>query len=168
MKKATILLLLLLFVTLGGAAIRRSPKRPLIELGPKASIYIGSVRGGFGAELIANPLRNFGLRMDLTELSFGDGGTEFYFNLRSLSLDGMIYMPVAGLRPYAFVGFGLGANGRTNLAFRGGMGFNYSVTRSTDVFIEPGMIVTYVDDGGEDVTDVWFRFSMGGRFGILR
>ncbi len=168
MKKFTILVLLLMFVGVSHAAIRRSAKRPLIELGPKASIYIGSVRGGFGAELIANPLRNFGLRMDLTELSFGDGGTEFYFNLRNLSLDAMIYLPVSGLRPYAYVGFGLGADGRTNLAFRGGMGFNYSVTRTTDLFIEPGMIVTYIGDGPEDVTDVWFRFSMGGRFGILR
>ena len=168
MKKFIIIVLLLSLVGMSHAAIRRSAKRPLIELGPKASIYIGSVRAGFGAELIANPLRNLGLRMDITELSFGDGDTEFYFNLRNLSLDAMIYMPVSGLRPYAYVGFGLGADGRTNLAFRGGMGFNYSVTRTTDLFFEPGMIVTYIGDGGEDVTDVWFRFSMGGRFGILR
>ncbi len=168
MKKLTILILLVLLVGVSHAAIRRSLKRPLIEIGPKASLYIGSVRGGFGAEFIVNPLRNFGLRMDLAELSFGEGGTEFFFNLRSLSLDGMIYMPVSGIRPYAFVGFGLGADGHTDLAFRGGLGFNYSVTRTTDLFMEPSMMIFYNSSRDDDNTDVWFRFSMGGRFGILR
>ncbi len=168
MKKFTILVLLLIFVGVSHAAIRRSAKRPLIELGPKASIYIGSVRGGFGAELIANPLRNFGLRMDLAEFSFGDGEEVFYFNLRSLSLDGMIYLPISGIRPYAFFGFGLGADGHTDMAFRGGLGFNYSVTRNTDLFMEPGMLIFYNSARDGDETDVWFRFSMGGRFGILR
>jgi hypothetical protein len=168
MKKLTILILLVLLVGVSHAAIRRSLKRPLIEIGPKASLYIGSVRGGFGAEFIVNPLRNFGLRMDLAELSFGDGPTEFYFNLRSLSLDGMLYMPVSGIRPYAFLGFGIGADGNTDLQFRGGLGFNYSVTRSTDLFMEPGMMIIYNGGRDDDNTDVWFRFSMGGRFGILR
>jgi len=168
MKKLTILILLFVLIGTGNAAIRRSLRRPLIEVGPKASLYIGSVRGGFGAEFIVNPIRNFGLRMDLAELSFGDGATEFFFNLRSLSLDGMIYLPVSGIRPYAFLGFGIGADGHTDMAFRGGLGFNYSVTRSTDLFMEPGMMIFYNSSRDGDETDVWFRFSMGGRFGILR
>ncbi|UCD05432.1 MAG: hypothetical protein JSV98_10035 [candidate division WOR-3 bacterium] len=168
MKKLTILVLLFLLIGMSHAAIRRSLRRPLIEIGPKASLYVGSVRGGFGAEFVVNPLRNFGLRMDIAELSFGDGPTEFFFNLRALTLDGMIYLPVSGIRPYAFVGFGIGADGHTDMAFRGGLGFNYSVTRSTDLFMEPGMMIIYNSARDGDETDVWFRFSMGGRFGILR
>ena len=172
MKRMSILLLLLLMAGLGEAALRKSSKRPFIELGPKASLYIGSVGLGLGAEVLVNPLRNLGLRMDLAELYFGDrdgdgeGDTQFYFNLRGLSVDGILYIPVSGVRPYAFFGFGLAADGRTELAFRGGLGLNYPVTPGTDLFFEPGVIISH--NSARENTDVWFRFSMGGRFGIIR
>jgi hypothetical protein len=172
MKRMSIVLLLLLVVGLGEAALRKSSKRPFIELGPKASFYIGSVGLGLGAEVLVNPLRNVGLRMDLAELYFGDrdgdgeGDTQFYFNLRDLSVDGILYIPVSGIRPYAFFGFGFAADGRTELAFRSGLGLNYPVTAGTDLFFEPGVIILY--DSVRDASDVWFRFSMGGRLGIIR
>lgn len=168
MKKTLIILLILCAVIIGQAQTRRTAKRPLIELGPKASLYLGSLRFGVGAELLINPLRNLGLRFDLAELSFGDGDTRFAFNLRDISMDALLYIPMEGIKPYAFFGFGLAANeDRTNVEFRGGLGFNYSVTRSTDLFVEPGAIITY-NSYGEGATDIWFRLSMGGRFGLIR
>jgi len=166
MKKAITVALLLLMVGVSLGAARRPAQRPLIELGPKASLYIGSVRFGFGAELVINPLKNAGLRFDITELSFGDGNTQFYFNTRSISIDGMIYLPMSGINPYAFLGFGLAANGGTDVLFRGGLGFNYPMTRGTDLFLEPGIIIDYNSDA--DDTDVTFRLSLGGRFGLIK
>ena len=167
MKKVIIILFLLSVFIIGEAQTRKSAKRPIIELGPKASLYIGSLRFGFGAELLVNPLRNLGLRFDLTEVSFGDDNTRFSFNLRDISVDGVLYMQMQEITPYAFIGFGLAANeNTTNVAFRGGLGFNYSITRSTDIFVEPGAIITY-NSYAED-TDIWFRLSLGGRFGLIR
>jgi hypothetical protein len=172
MKRMSIILLLLLMVGLGEAALRMSSKRPFIELGPKANFYIGSVGLGLGAEVVVNPLRNVGLRMDLTELYFGDrdgdgeGDTQFHFNLRGLSVDGILYIPVSGIKPYAFFGFGVAADGRTEFSFRSGLGLNYSVTAGTDLFFEPGVIISY--NSARDETDVWFRFSFGGRLGIIK
>ncbi|UCF71538.1 MAG: hypothetical protein JSW49_04505 [candidate division WOR-3 bacterium] len=172
MKRLSIILLLLLMVGLGEAALRKSSRRPFIELGPKASLYIGSVGLGLGAEVVVNPLRNIGLRMDIAELYFGDrdgdgeGDTQFYFNLRNLTVDGILYIPMSGIKPYAFFGIGVAADGRTDFDFRSGMGFNYSVTSGTDLFFEPGIIVSY--NSARDETDVWFRFSFGGRLGIIR
>jgi hypothetical protein len=71
-----------------------------------------------------------------------------------------------GIEPYIFGGFGLAANGSTNIAFRTGMGFNYRMTRNSSIFFEPGVIIyynSYVDD-----TDLWFRLSMGAKFGLIR
>jgi hypothetical protein len=83
-------------------------------------------------------------------------------------MDALLYIPMEGIKPYAFVGFGLAANeDRTNVEFRGGLGFNYSVTRSTDLFVEPGAIITY-NSYAEGDTDIWFRLSVGGRFGLIR
>ncbi|MBE0432943.1 hypothetical protein IBX73_05685 [candidate division WOR-3 bacterium] len=164
MKKMLFLVMLILVVWPGEAA--RLTKRPLIELGPKASLYISSVNFGLGAEMVVNPLRSVGLRMDLAELSFGDGGTRFSFN--RLALDALIYIPVRGIKPYGFLGFGLSANGATHLTFRGGLGLNYAIARSADIYIEPGVIVDFVDIPDGSRTDATFRLSAGGRFGILK
>ena len=165
MKKLIFLALLLLVIWPGEAA--RLPRKPLIELGPKASLYIGSVRFGLGAEMVINPMRSFGLRMDLAEVSFGDGDTQFYLNLRSLSLDAMIYIPAGNIHPYGYFGFGIGADGYTNLHGRGGLGLGLSVTRGGELYMEPGVIIDFSNAGEVDRTDVWFRFSMGARFGVF-
>ncbi len=152
---------------MGNAQSRKSTKRPLIELGPKASLYIGSLNFGVGAELLVNPASNFGLRFDLTELRFGDDDTRFSFNMRDISMDAILYLPMEGIKPYAFVGVGLVTQNNTSVDFRGGLGFNYSVTRTTDLFIEPGAIITY-SSYGDGSTDIWFRLSLGGRFALIK
>lgn len=168
MKKVILFLLVFLMVGLSEAQTRKYAKKALIEFGPKANFYIGSVRLGLGAEFVVNPTRNIGVRIDFTEFSFGDGGTQFFFNLypSDLSIDGLYYIRMQGIEPYIFGGFGLAANGSTNIAFRTGMGFNYRMTRNSSIFFEPGVIIyynSYVDD-----TDLWFRLSMGAKFGLIR
>ena len=163
MKKTFFILLILCVAVIGQAQTRRAAKRPMIELGPKASLYLGSLRFGIGAELLVNPLRNLGLRFDIAELSFGEDETRFAFNLRDFSMDGIIYIPMQGIKPYAFLGLGLSAREvRTNFQFRGGLGFNYSVTRKTDIFVEPGAVIDYSSSGDDSNTDIWFRLSAEG------
>ena len=164
MKKIIIFVLIFLITGLSHAQVRRS-RKPLIELGPKVSLYLGhNTRYSLGAEIIVNPHRNLGLRIDLTELSFGEGDTQFFMNLRDISIDGMLYIPAQGISPYAFVGFGVAADGRTNVAFRGGVGLNYAITRGSDLFVEPGAVILY--NSASDETRVWFRLSLGARFGL--
>jgi hypothetical protein len=168
MKKLMLLILVLLMVGLGEAQTRRYARKPLVEFGPKANFYVGSVRLGLGAEFVVNPTRNVGIRIDFTEFSFGDGGTRFFFNLypNDLSIDGLYYLRMQGIEPYVYGGFGIAANGGTDVAFRAGMGFNYTMTRNSSIFFEPGVIVYYnsvVDD-----TDLWFRLSLGAKFGLIR
>jgi hypothetical protein len=166
MKKIFFILLLICMAVIGEAQTRKVARRSMIELGPKTSLYLGSLRFGFGAELLVNPLQNAALRVNLTELSFGDGGTRFHFNLRDISIDGILYLPMQGIEPYAFLGLGVAANGSTDVDFRGGMGLNFPITRGTNVFIEPGAIISY--DSYSEETDIWFRLSLGGRFALIR
>ena len=166
MKKAIIFISLFLLIGLSQAQVRRG-RRPLIELGPKVSLYLGhNTQFSLGAEILVNPLRNLGFRVDLTELSFGEGDTQFFLNLRNLSLDGILYIPAQGIKPYVFVGFGVAADGYTDVAFRGGLGLNYSITRGSDLFVEPGAVIRY--NSAADETRIWFRLSLGGRFGLTK
>jgi len=161
MKKLLVVLLLVLCLS---AAYAKRYKRPLVELGPKASLYIGSVNFGIGADVVINPLKNIGFRLDVTEVIFGDA-TVFSLN-RGASLDAFIYIPMKGVQPYAFVGFGLSANGGTIFLIRGGMGFDFVMNKKLKLFAEPGIIFTSVSNGASD-TDVTFRVSGGARFGIF-
>jgi len=170
MKKLFLILTILLIVSSVDAKILKRTKKPLVEIGPKASLYIGSVRFGFGAEVVFNPLKNIGFRMDLTELSFGDY-TQFHLNYVG-SFDALITIPMRGLRsmqPYLHCGFGFNVLGNeettTTFSIRAGMGINYPWSRTTDLFIEPGIIIY---DPGPGDSETIFRLSVGGRFGILR
>ena len=168
MKKVILFLLVILMVGLGEAQTRRYARKPLLEFGPKANFYIGSVRLGLGAEFVVNPTRNIGIRIDFTEFSFGDDNTQFFFNLypANLSVDGLYYINMQGIEPYVYGGFGLAANGGTHLTFRAGMGFNYTMTRNSSIFVEPGAIIHY--NSVSEQTDLWFRLSLGARFGLIR
>ncbi len=164
MKKFLIILVILLSVS---AVEARRIKHPLIEIGPKASLYISSVRFGIGAEVVCNPLKVVGFRTELIEVSFGDY-TNFYMNAGG-SLDALIYIPMRGIEPYIHTGFGFNvlSNGGsvTTFAIRAGMGLNYAVNRGTVLFVEPGIIIV---DSGVGGTDAIFRLSFGGRFGLLK
>jgi len=165
MKKFFAIFAILLSVSILDA---KRAKHPLIEIGPKGSLYISSVRFGIGVEVVCNPLRAVGFRTELIEVSFGDY-TEFYMNAGG-SLDALIYIPMRGIEPYIHTGFGFSviSNGGTNTTFsiRAGMGLNYAFNKQTILFVEPGIII--LDSGAGGGTDAIFRLSFGGRFGLLR
>jgi hypothetical protein len=165
MKRLFIILLILFAVASMQAKVYKSVRPSLIEIGPKGSLYISSVRFGIGAEVLFNPMPTFGIRVDATEVSFGNG-TVFYLN-HGGSLDALIYIPMRGMQPYVHTGFGFSviSNGgsATLFSIRAGLGLNYPMARNAKLFIEPGIII--YGNGG---TDVMFRLSMGGRFGLLR
>lgn len=168
MKKLIIFALLLVFVTTASALPVKKSRKSLVEFGPKASLYIGSVRFGIGAELVFNPIRNLGIRMDLAEFSFGEDLTEFHMNYGG-SLDALIHFPARSMNPYFYGGlslfsFSIDGFSDTFFAFRFGLGLEHAWDRNTNVFIEPGLIVA--DAGGD--TETMFRLSAGARLGILR
>lgn len=166
MKKILVVVAILLFVAAADAKIAKG-YRSLVEVEPKASLYIGSVRFGLGCDILVNPLKTVGFRFGLTELSFG-GHTQFYLN-HGGSLDALFYFPMRGMQPYVHTGIGFLVldtdPGGTNTFFtiRGGLGLNYPWSRGTNLFVEPGVIIS---DNGD--TDVTFRLSVGGRFRVLK
>ncbi len=173
MKKFVVLLTLLVAVSSLEAKVTRS-SRALLEIGPKGTLYLAvgpdnDVRFGIGAEIVVNPVRNIGIRLDITELSFGEY-TLFYLNQgffeRGLSLDVLIYFPMRNVQPYFHTGFGFTTVSEdpsfTYYSIRAGMGFNFSMKGGTDLFLEPGINIT-----GNGATDLIFRTSFGARFGIF-
>ncbi len=173
MKKIFLLIICLaIFVQAKGI---RQVRRSTLEIGPKASLYISDdAYFGIGAECVINPIRQVGIRLNITEVVFGNG-TEFYLNYGGwgfvgLSLDGFFYIPMSEMEPYVHGGLGLGivdpsgpGGSNTFLSFRFGMGLNYSVNPKTKIFVEPGIIVY---DGGAG-TKAMFRLSFGARFGVF-
>jgi hypothetical protein len=163
MKKLFIIMTILFIISSVDA---RMLKRSLIEIGPKASLYInGDIQFGIGIEVVVNPLRSIGFRLDLTEIRFDP--TTFHFN-RKGALDAFIYLPMKGLQLYVHSGIGLkihetGAGTQTHYSIQGGLGLNYPLNQRTTLFAEPGIIIS-----GNDETDVSFRVSAGGRFGIIK
>lgn len=170
MKKILIITAILFLI----AVVDAKSYRSLVEVEPKASLYIGSVRFGLGCDVIFNPLKTVGFRFSGTELSFGNHYTQFYLNFSYLnsSLDALIYFPMRGMQPYVHTGIGFlmldtdpgGSN--TFFTIRGGLGLNYPWNRGSNLFVEPGVIITDPGDFGD--TDVIFRLSVGARFGILK
>lgn len=145
-----------------------------LEIAPKVSLYIGEdAYFGIGAEFVMNPVKQIGIRLNFSEVIFGNG-TQFYLNyggwgFGALSLDGLFYIPMQNLEPYVHGGLGVGivdtpgpGDTHTFFNFRFGMGFNYPVNPGTKLFVEPGIIIY---DAGR--TESMFRFSFGARFGIL-
>jgi hypothetical protein len=87
MKKLFIIMAMLFIISSVDAKIF---KRSLIEIGPKANLYIKNedVQFGIGVEVVVNPLRSVGFRFNLTEIRFDP--TTFYFN-REGSIDAFVW-----------------------------------------------------------------------------
>jgi len=170
MKKLFIILAILFMVSTMNA---KGIKKPFVEIAPRTSLYIdGETTFGLGCDVIFNPLRNIGLRVEFVELLF-DGGTFFnlnqgFFNTLP-SIDALIYIPMQRFQPYFFAGFGISTGeGTTSLAVGGGMGFDFSLGKGNSLFLEPGIYILSFSSGGYSDTDVMFRFSAGAKFDILR
>jgi hypothetical protein len=163
MKKIIIMLVMLFIVVSADAKIL---KKSLVELGPKATLYINDeINFGIGVEAVVNPLHSVGFRINLTEVTFDP--TTFYFN-REGSIDAFVYIPMQNMQLYVLAGIGLkthetGAGTQTRYSISGGLGLNYPLHPKTNLFIEPAVIIS-----GNGETDVSFRVSAGARFGIIK
>lgn len=163
-------LLFLLAAGLDGRAAK-PPKKSWFELGAKASAFLSEedFQAGIGVEAIANPSAAFGIRYELLDVRFG-GGLVSAGLLEISSLDAFCYLPMAGIEPYIHAGFGISAafgSGSSAWTFglRGGMGFNYSLSKKLKLFGEPGIIIRRLPEAG---TSTVFRFSAGARLGMTR
>ncbi len=168
MKKFLMILAVLLIVSTAEA---RTLKKPLIEIAPRASVYLSEDNAfGIGSDVVFNPFRNIGFRLEAVELLFNDG-TYFMLNHGTFKtlpkIDALIYIPMQQMSPYIHTGFGLvTGEGATLLALGGGMGFDLYMRRGTTLFIEPGLYILHFSNGMSD-TDVLFRLSFGAKFGIF-
>jgi hypothetical protein len=164
-QKYLVVLVVLLLVASANARVMRRAGRPMVELGPKGTLYIGdNTDFGIGVEGIFNPTRSFGVRLDLAEIRFDN--TTIYLNY-SQSLDALFYFPMSGWDTYFHAGFGMisvSSDGASwnYYSIRGGLGFNYPISRSYDLFVEPGLI--FVGNGHSDVI---LRIAVGLKFGVL-
>ncbi|UCG91595.1 MAG: hypothetical protein JSV97_11025 [candidate division WOR-3 bacterium] len=169
MKRILLILVVLSIVTSLNA---RVVKKSMIEIAPRLSIYISEDNAfGIGSDIIFNPLKNIGFRIEAGELLF-NGGTYFMLNHGALStfpkIDALIYIPMRQMNPYIHTGLGLTTGeGFTLLAIGGGMGFDFEMRRGTTLFIEPGLYILSASNGASD-TDVVFRLTLGAKFGLFR
>ncbi len=164
MKKLMIILVLFSIVSSLGA---RTIKNPLIQIGPKATLYMDHEYGfGIGMEAVVNPLRIVGFRFNLIEIIFDP--TTLYLN-REGSVDAFIYLPLRNIsfQLYFHTGIGLTiheteAGTQTRYSIRGGVGLNYPLNPKTCLFVEPGIIIL-----GNGETEIPLRLSAGARFGVI-
>jgi len=168
MKKFLMILTILLVMS---SAEARILKKPLIEIAPRASVYLSEDNAfGIGSDVVFNPFRKIGFRLEAVELLFNDG-TYFILNHGAIKtlpkIDALIYIPMQQMSPYIHTGFGLiTGEGSTLLALGGGMGFDLYMRRGTTLFIEPGLYILSFSNGAGD-TDVLFRLTFGAKFGLF-
>jgi hypothetical protein len=171
MKKLfTLILLLALFVGLEARG-PKAAKKPWLEFGGKANIFLGEddVMTGVGEEAVINPFKFIGLRYELLDLRFG-GGLVRVAVLDISSLDALIYLPMAGVEPYIHAGLGVSASFGSGSSFwifsvRGGMGVSYALNKKINVFAEPGILIDRQPETGTTTT---FRLSLGARIGLVK
>ncbi|MBN1693964.1 hypothetical protein JW879_01005 [candidate division WOR-3 bacterium] len=155
MKKVFLLLAVLLVVLPLSA-------RPKLELAPRASLYISSVNVGIGADIIANPTKKIGIRVNLAELIFGDY-TVFSLNHPG-NLELLYYTNIADIISYLNLIFGLQAGDVTTIVtLGGGAGYEASLGKGNKLFLEPSLLILT----GDVDTDVTLRLSGGFKFGIF-
>ena len=160
MKKIFLLLVVLLIVLPLSA-------RPRLEFSPRGSLYISSVNFGIGGDIIVNPTKNLGVRVNLAEVVFGDN-TAFSLNSGNLfsfsTFDILYYTNIADIFSYFDIIFGLySASGGTSISIGGGVGLEKYMGKGNYIFLEPALIFT---DGPVGDGNLTFRTSFGLKLGI--
>jgi hypothetical protein len=159
MKKVLLLLAVLLIVLPLSA-------RSKLEFAPRGSLYLdGGTSFGLGADLIVNPKKQLGLRVNLGEFVLGD--LEGFALNAPLSLtsptkfDVLYYTDIAGLFSYIAFTFGFSSIADVDiLIIGGGLGLEKYMGKGNYLFFEPGL--SYIDVGdGELVFRVPFGIKMG-------
>ena len=120
-----------------------------------------------GADIIVNPMKNLGVRVNLAEVVFGDA-TAFSLNAGNLftfsTFDVLYYTNIAGLFSYVDIIFGLvSATGGTSIAVGGGLGLEKYMGKGNYIFLEPALIFS---DSPFTDGDLTFRTSFGLKLGI--
>jgi hypothetical protein len=178
MKKYTVILMLVLFVSSGYAIdYQPKPRRPYVELATRGSIYVNYLSDGtdfaFGADIVFNPSAVLGCKVGITEIYFHNN-VIFNLNQNFLSLlpkiDILIYASTRRTQPYIHLGFGVFATeGGSALIFGGGLGLDYFVTRNSCLSMEPGLYAYNISSYalyGSGHTEWVFRLSLGVKYGI--
>ncbi len=173
MKNYTICALVVLILVSANLGMSRQWRHALIEVEPRVSFYILEEDNvfGIGGDVILNPLRNLGLRINMAELTF-DGGTFFTLNSAFRSampkVEALIYIPARGIQPYIHTGFGLRTGeGATFLSIGGGVGFDF-LTQGPLLSAEPGIYILHESFDDFDNTEVVFRISFGAKLNIFQ
>ncbi len=146
--------------------------RPKLEFSPRGTVYIGGAPGadvsfGIGADLIVNPKKQFGLRVNLAEFVFGDlEGVVINSSLTMISpttFDILYYTNIANLFSYIALTFGYSSiNDVDAFAIGGGLGLEKYMGKGNYLFFEPGLV--FVDSGrgdGELILRLPFGFKLG-------
>ena len=170
MKKFMLILTLLAMISLAHAKAPQKWQRPMLEIAPKATLYIGSVRFGLGADVVFNPFKNLSFRTGVIEMNFGEGGSFFTLNRGQFyqigSVEVLYYLSMPNMHPYVDAGFSLGVDGGTAFAIGGGMGLDFVMDKRMTFFAEPSIIISDLGEGTE--TDFVFRFSAGIKLGLIK
>jgi hypothetical protein len=163
MRKVLLLLAVLLIVLPLSA-------RSKLEFAPRGTVYIGAGPNddfyfGIGADFIVNPKKQFGLRVNMGEILFGNE-TVFSLNminmLTPINFDLLWYTNIAGLFSYVDMTFGLlSSGGNTAVVFGGGLGLEKYMGKGNYIFLEPDLL--FSTDGASDLI---FRISAGMKLGI--
>jgi hypothetical protein len=162
MKKVFVLLAVMLVVLPLSA-------RSTLEFCPKGSLYLdGGVSFGIGADLTVNVKKQFGLRVNLAEIVFGD--MEGISINKALGLnspttfDVLYYTNVADLFRYVSFTFGYSSVGSIDaVAIGGGLGLEKYMGKGNYLFFEPG--IAFVDSGLGD-GEIVFRLPFGFKLGV--
>jgi hypothetical protein len=142
--------------------------RPKIEFSPRGSLYIdGGVNFGIGGDIIVNPKKQFGVRVNIAEVVFGDN-TAFSLNMLNLgnftNFDILYYTDIAGLFSYIDITFGLlSQGGGTMLAVGGGLGLEKYMGKGNYIFLEPAIVFISNSAGANDLM---FKGSVGVKLGL--
>jgi hypothetical protein len=172
MKIAILALATLVCVSLVDARVTRAQRSSIVDIQPRFSFYtdFDDTHFGIGGDLIFNPFKRIGVRVEAAELLF-NGGTVFFLNHGILNtmpkLDILIYMPARQIQPYIHTGFGLvTGDGATYLIMGGGIGVDYYVRRNMAFSFEPGLYFAHASNGTSD-SDLLLRLTAGVKFSIL-
>ena len=160
MKKVLLLLAVLMIVLPLSA-------RPKLELALQGSPYFdGGFSFGFGGNLIVNPKKQFGIRVNLAEILLGDMDG---ISINSISnsfttFDVLYYTNLADL--FTYISFTFGYSNvffDDMLTIGGGIALEKYLGKGNYAFIEPGLV--YMNAGG-GADELIFRIPFGVKLGI--
>jgi hypothetical protein len=171
MKKLLLVITILCLMSTMEAKVSKY-RRSTLDIEPRFSFYtdFDDTQFGLGGDIIFNPFKRIGVRVEFAELLF-DGGTFFFLNhgiLKAMpKLDVLVYMAGRQMQPYIHTGFGLvTGEGATYLIFGGGMGVDYYVNKNMAFNFEPGLYFRHASNGTSD-SDLLLRLSAGAKFALL-